>query len=151
MCMRSIGSVAAMVHKGALGSFFSYTLHFLQFCRVIIICILIFGHQNLSCNNEYILSLPWCPTSRWHRSNAAWCLEAGTMNNSAISLLPFSVSLINSMSFSRVKSFCQSPYALVSCKLTTVSKYSSRVRLSAFLSFLVFLSLLQLSPSIHAV
>ena len=143
MCTRSIGSVVAMVHKGTLGSFFLYTLHFSQFCRVIIICILIFGHQNLSCNNEYVLSLPWCPTSWWHRSNAAWPLEAGTMKNSAVSVLPFGVSLMNNMSFSRVKSFCQSPYTLVSCKLTTISKYSSRVRLLAFLSFLVFLSLLQ--------
>ena len=142
-CTRSIGSVAEMVHNGTLGSFFSYTLHFLQFCRVIIICILIFGHQNLSCNSEYVLSLPWCPTSRWHRSNAAWCLEAGTTNSSAVSVLPFGVSLINSMSFSRVKSFCWSPYALVLYELTTVSRYSSRVCLSAFLSFLAFLSLLQ--------
>ena len=139
--MRSIGSIVAMVHKGALGSLFSYTLHFSQFCRFIIICVLIFSHQNLSCNNEYVLSLPWCPTSRWHRSNTAWCLEAGTTNNSAVSVLPFSVSLMNSMSFRRVKSFCQLPYTLASCELTTVSKYSSRVHLSVFLSFLVFLLL----------
>ena len=141
-CTRSIGSVAAILHKGALGSFFSYTLHFSQFCRVIIIYILIFGHQNLSCSNEYVLSLPWCPTSQWQGSNAAWHLEASTMNNSTVSVLPFGVSLMNSMSFSRVKSFCWLPYALASCELTTISKYSSRVCLSAFLSFLAFLLLL---------
>ena len=142
-CTRSIGSVAAMVHTGALGSFFSYTLHFSQFCRVIIICVLIFGHQNLSCNSEYILSIPWCPTSWWQRSNVAWRWEAGTTNSSTISVLPFGVLLINSMLFSRVKSFCQSPYALVSYELTTVSRYSSRVCRLTFLSFLAFLSLLR--------
>ena len=61
MCMRSIGSVEVMLHSGTFGSFFSYTLHFSQFCRVIIICVLIFGHQNRSCNNEYVVSLPCVP------------------------------------------------------------------------------------------
>ena len=125
-----------------LGVYFSYTLHFSQFCRDIIICVLIFSHKNLSCNSEYILSLPWCPTFWWQGSNTAWHLEAGTMNSSAVSVLPFGVSLINSMSFNKVKSFCQSPYTLASYELNTVSKYSSRVRQSAFLSFLAFLSLL---------
>ena len=140
VCTRSIGSIAAILHNGTFGSFFSYTLHFSQFCRVIIICVLIFGHQNLSCNNEYVLSLPWCPTSQWHKSSTTWCLHAGTMNSNAMSVLPFGVSLMNSILLRRVKSFCLLPYALASYELTTVKRYSSQVRRSVlFLSLWAFL------------
>ena len=92
--IRSIGSVATMEHSGAFGSLFSNTLHLAQFIMLVIICVLIFGHQNRSLRREYVLSLPWCPASRWHRSRAAWRLLAGTMNSNSSSVVLVAVSFI---------------------------------------------------------
>ena len=47
------------LHKNTLGFFFSKTLHLVQF-MMLIICVLIVGHQNLAVSREQVLSHPLC-------------------------------------------------------------------------------------------
>ena len=68
-------------------SFFSYTLHFSQFYRVIIICVLIFGHQNLSCNSEYVLSVYTDVPTPLNLSNITNKASTATVTSEQVSTL----------------------------------------------------------------